>query len=289
MLVDAVASSRSLTRLVGSSSVALSFRSLSSLTLLREIKWHSGGMKVDASLIDALKQLPSLQKLCWNDGHWAPVDVIQLCTPPHRLQQLQELSLENTDLSPTVMTSLTDLPSLRILRPQTIECESTSMLPRFSSLHTFALNLRGPLPTAAQQSEIHATLHACTNLTSLLLLVDTPAAEADPLSVLAHLPLTLLEIVHPKLQSLDFLRCLLLNGSKLRHLVLRCPPSTHTVRSEKLPADSLLGLRELTPNLEQLELHRIVRLSDTEQAQFKVPSHLVPKLQRFVYDQFRGP
>ena len=89
--------------------------SLARLTNLARLTFNEH-LRLGQAQIELLKQtLPSLRYLDIHGGRWSVQQLEWLCSPPHRLQRLQEVSLQCTQLTRAHLTALAQLPALTTL------------------------------------------------------------------------------------------------------------------------------------------------------------------------------
>ena len=222
-----------------------------------------------------IKEMASLQKLNINQGRWLVQGLHALCSPPHRLQQLQELDLSATEVGAGHMNELAQLPGLTTLKPTLLAPSAIPLLSRLKRLHTIRLDPELLCDEdSLRLSELCTALRQCASLVAVAL--EARASDVDRLpEVLAAVPgLRVLQMEKTTLYSLRFLR----HAPQLEEL--------HLLRCQEVRPMHLLGAAALLPHLRVLRVHECsgVRLDEWELELLTPPgSALLPQLRQFDY------
>ena len=222
-------------------------RPLQRLTQLKRLQLGSS-FRIKEKHIKHIAQMHTLQYLDLDDGRWSEERLQWLCEPPHRLQQLEEIALGFTMLSPAHLIALTQLPALTALRPACFDLAALPLLTldRFPHLHTLTLWFQ----EASNASLLLPPLQSIgAQLTDLRLVSCDVTSEDQSSELFSLLPLlqslTLSSVSLPSLLSLRSLlhlrslsleRCDLLQGEHL--LELQHAPSLRKLVVELHPDHS---------------------------------------------------
>jgi hypothetical protein len=231
-------------------------------------------VELSPAQLDVIKRMGSLRKLNINQGRWLVKGLRALCTPPHRLQQLQELDLSDTEVGVGHMTELIQLPGLTMLKPTLLAPSAIPLLPRLERLHTIRLD-PALLRDAVHLPQLCYALRQCTSLTTVVVeLYAAQDAHRLPELLAAVAGLRVLQIEQSALPSLHFLR----HAPQLEEL--------HLLKCKEVRPVHLLGAAALLPQLRVLRVHDCsgVRLDEWELELLQTPgSALLPQLRQFDY------
>jgi len=223
-----------------------------------------------------IKQLPSLRQLSVHGGQWSVAELSDLCSPPHRLQQLQEIDLSRTDVCSAPIAELVKLPGLTNLQPRTLTASALSMLPQLKRLHTIRPN-SDLLHNEVGRSQLCATLRQCASLTCLHL--------QQVIASLSDAALQELVAAVPRLRALLLQECAVPSLRFLSHAPLL--EELELTKCTKFVREGLAELGPLAPQLRVLRVHECKGLRTKEDLLVRLlqppGSGLLPHLQTFEY------
>lgn len=110
--------------------------------------------------------MESLRKLAISGDARSAEDLRALCSPTHRLQQLEEIDLSVTAVEEPHMAELVRLEGMHIVQPNRWSEAAVALLPRLRHLHSVRLDnaslLSGPI-----RAQTCATLGQCSSITAM--------------------------------------------------------------------------------------------------------------------------
>ena len=255
-------------------SAQLSLEPLLLIPQLTELIWSIGAFTLPQ--LTVVKQIETLRILSSNYGEWSAEQLSFLSEPPHRLDQLEELCLFQTEISVAHMAALIRLPGIKCIKHnKSMPLDAFALLPRLPRLQELSLPLPQLVNSDAESETLHSSLRACSALTWVVVDGDE-CSEAVGERLLRALPhLRKLSIHGVTLPSLRFLR--------------HAPPSLtelELLRCKHLRAGHILALGSLVPRLERLDVFDNDALLDRTEVQALTPPGAIglSSLRTFIYD-----
>jgi len=238
--------------------------------------------RLSVEQLGTVKQMESLRTLAVNKGDWRVEDLHTLCSPPHRLQQLEQIDLSHTSVDDQRMSQLVQLEGLRILQPGVLQSSAIPLLPRLQRLHSVRLD-NYALHDESSRAQMCAALRQCECIT--VVQVTSYTSREDSASALQELitevpGLRVLQLERATVSSLRFLR----HAPQLEQL--------HLTQCQMVRPTHLLALGTVVPQLRVLRVHECidVRLDEWELELLSPPdSALLPNLRRFDYSNKEYP
>jgi hypothetical protein len=206
------------------------------LPLLRHLKLPGDLSPEERAVV---KQLPLVSL----DGHWtAPISdeesLLDLLTPPHRLQRLEQIDLRDHYIAPQAMAALLQLPALTELQPAAIRPDCWGGLRDFTQLRVLQLDSSSS-HTAEQLAALGESLSALPHLADLRMRFSSQVARDHDPPLAMHLPA---------------LRTLSLNYAPIPpQSFVQHSPLLQSLHLSVAPVPSL-GFLQHTPLLEELRL-----------------------------------
>ena len=260
---------------VADQSAALSLEPLLQLPHLTHLRWRVANPTVQE--LSTIKQIATLQSLECGYG-WTAAQLSVLCRPPHRLQQLQEINLWETDADEAVLTEVACLPALTSLELAAPTAGAYAFVPRFTRLRRLWVSLEDDHDALDQQADHDALLasavSACPGLTDLTLVLWECSEQFGSQLMLAV----------PRLCKLRFDRCSLPSLRFLRHA-----PNLTDLAFDDCAAVRLghvFGIGSFVPQLGCLSLVWCagLQLDETEVQMLSPPDAIgLPHLREFHY------
>jgi hypothetical protein len=253
-------------------SAQLSLEPLLQLPQLKELIWSIGDLTLPQLAV--IKQIETLRCVSTRNSRWTVEQLTFLSQPPHRLDQLEEVQLFETNASSAHMAALIRLPGITRVHAH-MRLDAIRMLPRLSRLQQLAIDLRQlEITSDADRETLHSSMRACSALTW----VEVDGGECSEavgerlLRAAPHLrKLSLSDLTMP---SLRFLR----HAPSLTDLEL--------FRCRHLRVGHILSLGSLVPQLERLRIFASDQLLDRTEVQALTPPGAIglPHLRSFSYD-----
>jgi len=225
------------------------------------------GMVVHDNHLDQLKTLSTLDWIGIGES-WSVSQLEHLCTPPHQLDRLSQLTLRKTNLTVAHMQHLLHLPGLQFLIPHSIALDALEFISRIPQLKHLRVRITGDERPHAVVFLVHLKL--CTNIVRLDL-SHCVISDEEMRELLKALPL-LANLCLSDIDDLPDLRCLASAPSLLRFAIQECPLIRSLQLMQLIPACATL--RNIDLQLPAADVAFARQL-------FQPPSTFLPQLTTF--------